>query len=397
MTSRLLPSLQGILLCLIAGYAGYALISVWAALRWRAAARRQAQQQFTPCVSLLKPLRGLDTEARANLTSFCRQDYPPERLQILLCALDPNDPALDLARELAAEYPHLDILVLDGRSYIHRGLNRKVCNLLAMLPHARHDILILSDSDMRVGPGYVSRVVAPFRCDAPSAGRPQRPVGLVTCPYRGAAVRGLAASLEAIGIGADFIPSTLVSRALEGVGFAFGSTIALTRRALDAIGGFEVLVDELADDFLLGAGVRNAGFEAVLSDYIVDDVIGRERLQDMWTRRLRWARTVRACRPSGYAGSVVTHGIAIALIFVASCGFSAFGWMVLAGVMAVRLAATGVIAGFCTRDRAVLRLLPLLALSDLVSFAIFGCSYLGRTIVWRGERFRLLPGGKLAR
>jgi len=444
----LLTALRVLLGLCLAAFCAYAGIAVWAARRWHRA-RRPLDPAWTPPVTILKPVRGVDAEAYENFASFCRLDYPADRCQLLFAARDPADPALALARRLQAEFPQVDIGIVDGsRSPLH-GHNLKVRNLAAMLPAAKHDLLVLCDSDMRVQPDYLRRVVAPFQqnSDPPPVPLPSevrvtgegeqdihlhphprpislkgrrepnghacafapppqrgtsdrgggRGVGLVTCPYRGHRAQSFAAVLEALGIGADFIPSALVSRALEGVSFAFGSTIALPRAVLAEIGGFEALADELADDFRLGNGAHRAGYEVVLSDYVVDDVLGRERFGAMWARRLRWARTVRACRPAGYAGSFITHGTALALLFLGATGFSPLGWAAFGTVLAVRLATAVLITLRYTGDPNIARFLPLLPLSDLLSFALYVTSYGGSHISWRGERFRLLPGGKLAR
>lgn len=372
----------------LAAFTAYTLISLWAARKWRHS-RRPLDPTWTPAVTIFKPVRGVDAEAYDNFASFCRLDYPAEHVQLIFGALDPEDPALALARRLQAEFPQCDITVMSGGPDARRGHNLKVCNLISMLPTAKHDLLVLCDSDMRVQPDYLRRLVAPFQENSS--------VGLVTCPYRGFHPRSFAAVLEGLGIGADFIPSAFVSRALEGVSFAFGSTIALPRRVLNKIGGFEALLDELADDFRLGDGARRAGYTVVLSDYVVDDVLGRERFDLMWARRLRWARTVRACRPIGYAGAFVTYGMPLALLFLLAMGGSAPGWLALAWVVALRYVAALTIAVTCTEDTAVCRWWPLLPLSDLFSFALYLGSYAGNQITWRGDRFRLLPGGRMVR
>lgn len=379
---------------MLGGYVFYSGLMVWAARRW-ARSRPQETAEFLPPVTILKPVRGVDAHAYANFVSFCRLDYPAERVQLLFSALDPDDPALELAERLQCEFPDRDIRILRPDLSAIRGPNRKVCNLAAMLPAAKHELLVLSDSDMRVEPDYLRRLVAPFRPEAePETGRG---VGLVTCPYRGAAPESLAAILEALGIGSDFIPSAMVSRALEGVSFAFGSTIALPKTVLEELGGFEALFDELADDFRLGNGAAKAGYTVVLSDVVVDDVLGAERMGTMWSRRLRWARTVRACRPAGYAGSAITHGIALALLFLFASQFALYGWLTFGAVVLLRLGVALLLSLRYTRDPNIARFLPLLPFSDLLGFALYLGSYCGDRIVWRGERFRLLAGGKLQR
>ena len=393
----------------VLAYTAYALLAVCAAWQWHRA-KRPVPKDWTPPVTIFKPVCGIDAEAEENFASFCRLDYPAENLQLLFGVLDPADPALALARKIQTDYPHLHIDIVTPASFIPQGHNLKICNLLAMLPAAKHDLFVLCDSDMRVQPDYLRRITAPFAPDHHTENsvskkavsgkrkpRKKRPVGLVTCPYRGKNPQSFAAILEALGIGADFMPSVLVSRALEGVSFAFGSTIALPRSVLEEIGGFEALRDQLADDFRLGNGAHKAGYEVVLSDYVLDNLLGAETFGAMWARRLRWARTTRSCRPAGYAGSVVTHGLIFALLFLFAAHFSPLGWAVLAAVLLLRLTAASLTATAFTRDPNVVRFLFLLPVSDLLNFALFVLSFCGNRLVWRGERFRLMTGGVLAR
>jgi ceramide glucosyltransferase len=378
---------------MLAAFGFYSGLMVWAARQW-ARSRPASTSEFMPYVTILKPVSGVDAHAYANFISFCRLDYPADRVQLLFSALDSDDPALVLAERLRAEFPERDIQIVRPDFSAVRGPNRKVCNLAAMLPYAKHDLLVLCDSDMRVTPDYLRRLVAPFR---PVPGQAGRGVGLVTCPYRGCAPESLPAALEALGIGSDFIPSALVGRALEGVSFAFGSTIALPKSVLAELGGFEALFDELADDFRLGNGAAQAGYTVVLSDVVVDDVLGAEGFRQMWSRRLRWARTVRSCRPAGYAGAAITHGVALALLFLFASHFALYGWLIFGAVLLLRLGVALFLAERYTQDPNIARFLPLLPLSDLLGFALYLGSYCGTRIVWRGERFRLLAGGKLQR
>lgn len=413
-------------LCLIA-YIVYAGLSVWAARQWHRV-RRPIDPDWMPSVTILKPVSGFDAYAYDNFASFCRLDYPCDRLQLIFGVLDPHDPALSLVRQLQQDFPEHDIcIVAPPEIQAPRGHNLKVCNLLSMLPAAKHDVLVLCDSDMRVMPDYLRKVVAPFQRNTssqnsdmlnsarrnsvqqsltrannppaigPMPALPNIPVGLVTCPYRGFLPESLPAKLEALGIGADFIPSTLVSRAVEGVGFAFGSTIAIPRHVLDEIGGFEAILDELADDFRLGNSVKQAGYEVVLSNYVVDDVLGQERFGPMWARRLRWARTVQACRPVGYTGAFITYGTALSLLFWAAMGCSALGWLVLMGVTLWRIGVSIYIGSAYTRDANVRLYWYLLPLSDLLGSALYIASFFGRHITWRGHRFRLYAGGRIER
>ena len=378
---------------MLGAFGFYSGLQIWAARKW-ARTRPIMTPEFLPHVTILKPVRGVDAHAYANFVSFCQLDYPVDRVQLLFSALDADDPALELVEQLQKEFPERDIQIVRPDSTAVRGPNRKVCNLAAMLPAAKHALLVLCDSDMRVMPDYLRRLVTPFR---PQEDGAASPVGLVTCPYRGSSPESLPAVLEALGIGSDFIPSAMVSRALEGVSFAFGSTIALPKSVLAELGGFEALFDELADDFRLGNGAAKAGYTVVLSDVVVDDVLGAERFGLMWSRRLRWARTVRACRPAGYAGAAITHGVALALLFLCASHFALYGWLTFGTVLLMRLGVALFLAHRYTRDPNIARFLLLLPLSDLLGFALYLGSYCGSRIVWRGERFRLLAGGKLLR
>lgn len=397
MTTNLIHMVRLMLALSLVAFCGYTAISVWATRRWFKS-RKPFDLDWTPGVTILKPVRGIETpHVFENFVTFCEQDYPNDRLQIVFGCLESDDPVIPIIEQVQREHPHVRIdLVTSGPEAVI-GPNRKVCNLLAMMPVALYDILVLCDSDMRVDADYVRRVIAPFHPDAKSAMKAaNRGAGLVTCPYRGYRPESPSAIMEALGIGTDFIPSALVSRSLEGVGFAFGSTIAIPRSVLEEIGGFGAILSELADDYRMGEAVRSAGYEVVLSDYVVDDVLGPEKFIHMWNRRLRWARTVRACRPGGYAGLFVTFGTPLSLMFWAVMGFNSTGSAALAAILGVRLIATSIIAG-STGDRSVRRYLPLLPVSDVLSFGLYLASFCGNRIVWRGETFRLLPGGKMVK
>ena len=406
----ILRVLLGLCLCAYSAYAG---ACVWAARQWHRV-RHVLDPNWTPPVTILKPVRGTDAYAYDNFASFCRLDYPTNRVQIVFGVLDADDPAIRVVRQLQCDFPDRDITIIVPPPAPLRGHNLKVCNLVAMLPAAKHSLLVLCDSDIRVGPDYLRHVVAPFRGEEEKEKRRKAEeeknanssfilhpssfaVGLVTCPYRGFLPQNLPSYLEALGFGADFIPSALVSRALSGIDFAFGATIAIPRRILDEIGGFEAILDDLADDFLLGNRVKHAGYQVVLSSYVVENVLGAEPFDTMWARRLRWARTVRACRPVGYLGAFVTQGTTLALLFGMAMEFNAPGIAIMLAVLAVRIAAATWIANVYTHDASVRRGWLLLPLSDLLQSALYVVSFFGSNIVWRGQKFRLLTGGKIIR
>lgn len=333
-----------------------------------------------PPVSLLKPVRGVDAGARESYESFFRLDYPV--YELLFAVADPADPVLPLLAELRVAHPGVPVQVVIAPA---PGPNRKACLLDALARAARHDVLVATDSDIRVAPSWLRDVVAALW--APG-------VGLVTCPYRGAEPRSLAARLEALHMGVTFLPSTVVASRWLGVPFAMGSTMALRRGDLDALGGFAPLAEYLADDYQLGARVAALGRRVVLSSHVVESVLGRTALRDGWEREVRWARGTRVSQPAGHVGYALTFSTPLAVLALVATGFAPAGWVVLAGALAVRW---GVGAGVAraTGDRAALRALPLLPLRDALTAAVWTAALAGRRVVWRGEAFDVDPAGRL--
>src|SRR5690242_16743070 len=252
--------LQGVLEALaILGTAsgiGYYLLCLWAALRFRQ--RPQPAAAFTPCVSILKPLKGTDPEIYESFRSHCVQDYP--EYELIFGVSDPDDPAVPLVRRLMREFPQRSIQLVVCSEL--RGANVKVSNLIQMFGVAQFSHVVVNDSDIRVPGDYLRRIMAPMA---------SADVGMVTCMYRGQPAETLGSKLEAIGISTEFHPGVLAAQQLEGgVHFALGSTLAFSRAALGAIGGFEPLADYLADDYELGRRISDAGYRVVLSDVVVD-------------------------------------------------------------------------------------------------------------------------------
>jgi ceramide glucosyltransferase len=353
------------------GYYAFSLFAAWAFFRRR---RREAAAGPPPPVTILKPLKGLGVELEANLESFCTLDYP--EYQIVFGVADPDDPAVGVVERIRRRHPARDIaLVVDAEPI---GANRKVANLAHMMRRAKHDILVLSDSDIRVAPDYLRQVVAPFT--APD-------VGLVTCLYRGVGKAGGFTRLESLFVNTDFMPSVLVAQLVEDFRYAFGATIAMRRQALDAIGGFEAIADHLADDFQLGCRTADAGFRLVLSPHVVETHLDASTAGDLARHQLRWARTYRVCRPRGYFLTILTHGTSWAALFLLLSGFSGTGWQVLLCALGVRLVAAGTIAGAYLGSRQTLRDLWLVPVKDLLLTAVWLASFLGNEVEWGGERF----------
>jgi ceramide glucosyltransferase len=372
---------QGLLLLLSLGAIAYSLLCLYGAYEFP---RPSTVSGFTPPVTVLKPVHGVDEEAYENFSSFCRQDYP--HYQIIFGVLDPNDPVRPIIDQLTHDFSthHIQLVVNPHR----HGANLKVSNLYNMLPAAAHEWLVITDSDIRVTPDYLRQVVPLLQDEA---------VGLVTCPYRGTRPRSLAAVLEALYMSCDFMPSVLVARRLQAMHFAFGSTLALRCSVLDTIGGFESLADYVADDRELGYRVAQAGYAVCLAPYVVHSVLGKVSFGAMFQRRLRWARTNRVCAPKGWAGAFLMHGTALALLLLLASAFSRLGWVVFGMTLAMRLLTTFLIAGRYVGDDNLPCFFWLLPLNDGLGLLIWALSWLGSTITWRGTTLRLLRGAKCCR
>ncbi len=333
-------------------------------------------------VTILKPVKGMDAESFENFASFCRQDCP--EFQIVFCLASPRDPAIPVIERLRAAFPAVDIeLVADERIY---GPNYKVCNLMNAWPKAKHDIVIVCDSDIRVGEMYLREVTAPFA---------DPEVGLVTSLYRTSEVHGAAAAVEAMGFTAEMVPNVLVALRLEGLSFALGASMAVRREALEKIGGFAALADYLADDYQLGNKVHLAGWRLALSDYFVESIMHRERLANIMTRQLRWARTMRVSRPGGYFASGITQPFPAALLALIVSGFSGYGLAAALLLYAARLTAAQLFSRRYLRDNVFPRWLWLLPFRDMLAFCTWALAFTGQKMRWRGHLYRLLPGGKI--
>lgn len=366
---------------------GYYILCLWSARSFLHAAKRRGTTSVAPLppVSILKPVRGADREMYASFRSHCLQEYLGE-YELIFGVNEEDDPAIELVERLRQEFPQRAIsLVMCTRKL---GTNLKVSNLVQMLPHARYDHILVNDSDIRVEHDYLQHIMGEFAAD-PDA-------GMVTTLYRGASGETLGSKLESVGISTDFAAGVLAARQLEGVRFALGSTLAFTRDALFAIGGFEPLLDYLADDFELGYRIAAKGYHVVLSTVVVDTFLPHYDLASFWAHQLRWARSTRDSRKVGYLGVGLTFGLPwalAALIFSHGVGWA---WALLAVATALRFAMAGVIGGRILRDRQLVEHFWLIPLRDLVAVAVWIGAYAGTTIHWRGNDF-YLKDGKLTR
>src|SRR5215469_8384650 len=358
---------------------GFYALCLWSA---RAFQRRKKADGpgFTGPVSILKPLRGVDPQMYESFRSHCIQDYPA--YEIIFGVSDADDPAIEAVHKLMEEFPQCHIRLLMCPDVL--GNNRKTSNLVQMLPFARHDHILINDSDIFVTPDYLTRVMAPFQ---------DQHVGMVTCPYRGIAANTLGSKLESIGISTDFIAGVLTARQIEGgIHFALGSTLAMSREALEAIGGLRPLVDYLADDFELGYRISRRGYEVVLADVVVETYLPAYSFRGFFEHQMRWARSTRDSRRMGYVGLLLTFGLPWAIFAVLFTPYSWWSWTTLAAAVALRAAVAIQVGLGVVHDRAVWRHLWLLPLRDLIAFAVWFASFADNKVHWRGDIFLLEDG-----
>ncbi len=368
------------------------------------------QPSTSPGVSILKPLRGVDPHMYAGFLSHCVQDYKgPYELLFGVGSLD--DPAVAEVARLRVECPHLSIHLVECTERL--GSNGKVSSLAQMLPHAAYAHVLVNDSDILVSPQYLTQVMAPFTTasaasvtsaasatsamlpanSVDTAPPPSKPLGLVTVPYFGRAERTLFSRFEALGISTDFIPGVLAARVLEGgLRFGLGSTLLTTKPALAAIGGFEALTGQLADDYELGARLYRAGFRVELVAEVVATTVPAYTLRTFADHQLRWARSTRDSRRAGYFGLLFTFTLPWALATMVASGLSLWSLSLFSVALLVRVAVALTVGVGLLRDGQVLRDLAWLPVRDLFALFFWAWSYAGNTVVWRGQRLRLHRG-----
>jgi len=366
----------------------YMLLALYAARRFERDARAAAPSGFAPDVSILKPLKGVDPQMYAGFVSHCRQQYAG-RFELLFGVGSLDDPAVAEIRRLEAEHPECAIRLIECGERL--GTSGKVSSLIQLLREARYPYIVISDSDIRVGPNYLTRILGRF-------GAAGDPVGLVTAPYLGrtaAEGAGLTvwARLEALGISTDFLPGVLAARYLEGgIRFGLGSTLAFSREALDSAGGLEPLLNVLADDYELGARIAAAGYRVELAAETVETSVPAYSFRGFWDHQLRWARSTRDSRRLGYLGLGVTYCIPWAVLNCIASGFDLWSFTLLSLVLLARIAVALTVGVGVLRDPQVLRDIWLIPLRDCFGLVFWAWSYASDMVVWRGERFRLVRG-----
>ena len=365
--------LAAIFFLILCGSIVYSFLQIVAALRYLSQ-KSPVLSRIEP-ISILKPLAGLDLDLESNLRTFFEQDYPA--FEILFALRNTADPAADVVRKLQQEYANVPsrLLITGEPAYP----NAKVFSLEHMLAAAANDLVVMSDSDVRVTPALLRTVAAEFQ---------DRQLGVATCPYRAVPGQSFWSRLEATGMNTDFWGSALVARMLEGMRFAVGPTIAARRTVLTSIGGFARLKDYLAEDFVIGQFAAEAVHGVILSSYVIEHHIGSADWKESVAHRLRWTRSTRRSRPAGYVGQLFTLPLPLALLM---CAFSPRWWPALPATVAVRVIAAYVVSRKVLKAQINWLLLPI---EDLMGFCFWVAGFFGNTISWRGRKYRLFEDGK---
>lgn len=357
-------------------FAGLTLFCAWRFFKLR----RMPRWDQTPPVTIIKPLKGLDRGLYENLRSFCALDYP--RYQLLFTLASPDDPALPVLARLRSEFPRLDLEIIVSKNRI--GYNPKINNASNAAPFIKHDFILMSDSDVRVQPDFLRRMIAPFRSDS---------VGLVTAFYQASAARGFWARLEALSVNAHFLPQAVVAAAF-GMRFAMGAAILVRREAFERSGGFQNMADHLADDFILGAGVQAAGYQLEIADCVVESLPDNGGALQHLRHQARWARTIRICNPAGYCGTLLLHGFSWLTLKMLLFGPDTASLALACAALASKGLAKAFISRWCLDNRQSHSSL-LLPLSEWVAFGAWVSGFRASNVLWRGELYVVQPQGRL--
>jgi ceramide glucosyltransferase len=360
---------------------GYCVLCIWAAERHVGESKLPSPPASDlPPVSILKPLKGTDPEMYESFRSHGLQNYP--EYEILFGVSDANDPAAALVEKLQREFPRQFIRLVRCEKKI--GANGKVSSLVQLAAEAKYGVLLVNDSDIRVAPDYLRTVITGLH--SPNT-------GLVTCLYRGVPAKTLASRLESLGINTDFVPGVLAAKQIEGgLHFGLGSTLAFRRKDLEAIGGFESIVDYLADDYELGKRIAERGLKVVLSNSVVETFLPAYGFSGFFSHQLRWARTIRASRPGGYASLLVTYTLPWAALCLLFARGTTWASALFAVAVMLRLTVAWASAVSVLKDEDAMRSLWLMPLRDFLAPVIWFAGWFGRKIVWRGEEFELQDG-----
>jgi ceramide glucosyltransferase len=371
------------LLCLVPILGGtvFSLLCLWAVLRFRRRPNPPVLEDL-PAVSILKPVHGLEKNLRQNLRSACLQDYPS--YEVILSVQRPDDPALPMLREIAREFGTKRVkLVIESK---RPGSNGKINNMSGALPHAKNEVIVISDSDVRLPPDYLKQIVAPL-CD-PS-------IGFVCTPYRAAYAAHWFEKLEQLSLNADFMPSVIFANETGASLFCLGASIAVRRQTISEIGGIDALADYLVEDYEMGRRIVNAGKRGILIHPVVETMVDLQNPAQWWKHQVYWDQNTRAARPIAFFCTVLVRAIPFALLYALLQPTSILAWIILAAVMVVRLVTAGLIMSTGLGDRNSLSALPWLPVRDVAGLLSWLLAFLRRTTTWRGTEFILTRDGRL--
>lgn len=357
----------------------YYLIALFSSWRYFRQPAVMVEDSFTPPVSILKPIKGLDPNAYENLASFCRQDYP--RYEIVFCVDGDDQSVLAVLTKLKADFPKCNIRVLYGSGRV--ATNDKTAKLSRLTSEAAYEYVVISDSDVRVRPDYIRQVIAPLR---------DPKVGATTCIYVPAEISTMTDRIQTVGMMSDFYAGVLVDWQLEGIKFALGPSIATTRTRLNAFGGYTVLENRPADDLLVGRLIAEQGCEVALLRYTIETVCDYGSFRELLYKRLRWIVVMRHMRPWGHFGLVFTQGLPLALLAVAMHPSKTVAAAYLGGYLLLRSAMAWIIGIRGLQQKSLWKDLPLIPLWDAVACGIWLVSFARNTIRWRGADYYIRQG-----
>jgi ceramide glucosyltransferase len=358
---------------------GYYVSAIIAASRFFRRERAKQLPEFTPPVTLLKPVRGVDFASYDNFASFCVQNYP--EYEVLFCVNEMSDTAVPVIQNVMKDFPERRIRILSNAPQI--GSNRKINNLALLTREANYEILLQTDGDVRVGPNYIRELVAPFADPA---------VGVASCFYRAIAQNSFWAELEAVGTASDFFAGALVAEWKEGITFALGASVGTTKSWLAKIGGYEAIANLLADDYELGNRVHQAGGKVLLCRELVWTMYPAQGAKGFWDHQVRWARTVRLCRPASFIGLLFTHGLPWALLAAAVAPSASIAAAYLLGYVVLRFLMAWVVGIWGINDDVLRRRFWLILVRDLLNFAVWLAGFASNRVMWGGLEYVMKDG-----
>lgn len=338
---------------------------------------------FYPPITILKPVCGIESGAYENFASFCRQTYPI--YQLIFGVKDINDPIVSVINNIIVNFPHIDIQLLICNEI--KGANPKINSLIAMQKKAKYPFLLISDSDVRVGPTYLSETIR-YMSDLR--------VGVVTCLFRSIAAKG-ASVVEAISYATEFFPGAMCARQLAKVKWTCGASILIRQEVLTAIGGVQVLANYIAEDHLIGKLVTEKGYRIVLSNYIIEHVLQTETLLGMIRRKIRWQLGILAYDPAGYLSLIFTYGTVFSLLFLVVSHLSALGGVIFLMVWVSRLIMSWVIGVYYLNDKTTKQFFWFSPLQDFYSFTLWFLCLGIKKVHWKENSFKIGKKGKLIR